>query len=659
MPSPGSGTATRTGADGRDGGGVAPHARADQRRIPGGLRPVAVPVLVVVVLAVPLVVALLALRHPRWYPLLDLAQTEMRVRDVGTTHPPLIGLLGRFGSGDHPGSHPGPMSFWFMWPVWAAAGRSSFALRVASVTVHLVAIGAAVAVAWRRGGARMAVGVGALLAVAASTFGVAVFLEPWNPYLPSMWWLVLVLAVWSALCDDWPMLPVAAFAGSFCAQTHASYAGMVGGMAAFTVAFVGFKAYRRRHDRGELRRIAAWTAIAAGIAVVLWVPPLIDQLTASKGNLSIIAEDFLHPPADPIGLRSGLVELLRRLNVLQAFSGLRAGVGETGSIVPGVLLLVAWAGSGAVAWRRREARLNRLNIVAGVALLLSLYSASRIYGRVWYYLLLYGWSLGAVMLLTTGWALMVAFRPGPAAGDGPRDDARDAVHDRPHGADAPGVPAWSWTPATALAATALLVFSTVLGVRASGATATDAMAGAALGEVVAPTATALRARMAEEPLRGERFVVTWTDTVSLGGQGWGLINELERVGIPVGVADVPLYRGGARGHRVVADRDARATVHLAVGTAIDVWRAVPDATEIAYGDPRSRAERAEFRRLHARVDRRLRSGGRDDLLPLLDSQLFLLALAPDLPPEVERDTRRMLELGEPVAVFVAPPGTTA
>ena len=76
-------------------------------------------------------------------------------------------------------------------------------------------------------------------------------------------------------------------------------------------------------------------------------------------------------------------------------------------------------------------------------------------------------------------------------------------------------------------------------------------------------------------------------------------------------------------------------------------------------NPRSRAERAEFRRLHARVDRRLRSGGRDDLLPLLDSQLFLLALAPDLPPEVERDTRRMLELGEPVAVFVAPPGTTA
>ncbi len=659
MPSPGSGTATRTGADGRDGGGVAPHTRADGRRVAGTLRPRAVPVLVVVVLAVPLVVALLALRHPRWYPLLDLAQTEMRVRDVGTTHPPLIGLLGRFGSGDHPGSHPGPMSFWFMWPVWAAAGRSSFALRIASVTVHLTAIGTALAVGWRRGGARMVLGVGALLAVAASTFGVAVFLEPWNPYLPSMWWLVLVLAVWSALCDDWPMLPVAAFAGSFCAQTHASYAGMVGGMAAFTVALVGVKAYRRRHDRDELRRIATWTAAAAGVAVVLWTPPLIDQFTASKGNLSIIAEDFLHPPADPIGLRSGLVELLRRLNLLQAFSGLRAGVGETGSIVPGVLLLTAWAGSGAFAWRRREARLNRLNVVAGVALLLSVYSASRIYGRVWYYLLLYGWSLGAVMVVATGWAVVVALRPGPAPRDGSRDEVREPAPDRPRGEDTPGPPARLWTPATALAATALLVFSTVLGVRASGATATDAMAGAALGEVVGPTVTALRARMAEEPLEGERFFVTWTDTVSLGGQGWGLINELERAGIPVGVGDVPLFRGGARGHRVVAAREARATVHLAVGADIDVWRAVPGAAEVAYGDPRSRAERAEFRRLHARVDRRLRSGGRTDLLPLLDSQLFLLALTPDLPPGVERDARRMLDLGEPVAVFVAPPGTTA
>ncbi|MDD9369571.1 MAG: hypothetical protein PV358_05625, partial [Acidimicrobiales bacterium] len=37
------------------------------------------------VLAVPLVVAVIAVRTPPWYPLVDLAQIEMRVRDVGTS----------------------------------------------------------------------------------------------------------------------------------------------------------------------------------------------------------------------------------------------------------------------------------------------------------------------------------------------------------------------------------------------------------------------------------------------------------------------------------------------------------------------------------------------------------------------------------------------
>ena len=42
----------------------------------------------------PLIVAAIALRGERWYPVLDLAMTEFRVRDVGTSHTPLIGLPG-------------------------------------------------------------------------------------------------------------------------------------------------------------------------------------------------------------------------------------------------------------------------------------------------------------------------------------------------------------------------------------------------------------------------------------------------------------------------------------------------------------------------------------------------------------------------------------
>jgi len=633
MPSPGSGTAARTVAGDPDGGSDRP-AGPEERPAARRIRPNAVPVLVVLALVVPLVVALLVLRRPRWYPLLDLAMTEMRVRDVGTGHPPLIGLLGRFGGGAHPGSHPGPMSFWLMWPVWAAAGRSAFALRLATVTLHAGAIAVAVGIGWRRGGARMALGVGALLAVAASTFGVAVFVEPWNPYLPSMWWVVLLLAVWSVLCDDWPMLAVAAFAGSFCAQTHASYAGLVGGMAAFTVGAVAVGAWRRRGDPSALRRIALWSGVAAGLAVVLWIPPLIDQFTATKGNLSIIASDFLHPPFPPVGPWAGVAELLRRMNLLRAFTGLPSGTG--GTVLPGALLMVAWTGSAVATWRRGVPRLNRLNVVIAAALLLAAYSAGRIYGTVWFYLLLYGWSLAAAALFATGWAAAVLLR-----------DLR-----RPVGTRA----------ATAVVAVSLAVLVTFTGVftgGAIGARPPNEAASRALGAVVGPTERALRRRMADPDGRPGRFLVTWTDPAGLGDQAWGLVDELERAGIPAGVADVPLYRGGARAHRVVAAGTEAAGVHLAVGAAIGEWRDVPSAQEVAYADPRDAMERAEYRRLRADAARRLRSAGRADLVARLDSQLFMVALAPGVPPAVQRDARRMLDLGQPVAVFVAPPGTNA
>ena len=50
-------------------------------------------------LILPLAVAVVAFHKPTWTPVLDLAQTELRVRDVGTAHTPLIGLPGRIGTG--------------------------------------------------------------------------------------------------------------------------------------------------------------------------------------------------------------------------------------------------------------------------------------------------------------------------------------------------------------------------------------------------------------------------------------------------------------------------------------------------------------------------------------------------------------------------------
>ena len=71
----------------------------------------------------PLLAAAIAQRDADWHPVFDLAMTELRVRDVGGRHTPLIGLQGRIGP---TGSHPGPLSFYLLAPVYRIFGSSAF-----------------------------------------------------------------------------------------------------------------------------------------------------------------------------------------------------------------------------------------------------------------------------------------------------------------------------------------------------------------------------------------------------------------------------------------------------------------------------------------------------------------------------------------------------
>ena len=85
----------------------------------------------------PLLVAALSQRDAGWHPVFDLAMTELRVRDVGGPDTPLIGLQGRIGPD---GSHPGPLSFYLLAPVYRLLGSSAFALQVSTAVLHLAAV---------------------------------------------------------------------------------------------------------------------------------------------------------------------------------------------------------------------------------------------------------------------------------------------------------------------------------------------------------------------------------------------------------------------------------------------------------------------------------------------------------------------------------------
>jgi len=118
-------------------------------------------------------VTLGVLRHPRWYPLADQADIELRLRDVWTAHSPLTGLYSRLGAGPgREGSrHPGPLGFYAMWPVYRVFGANSWAMLASSVSLHIVAIGAIIATAYRRSGIALVAGITASVAVLTRFYG--------------------------------------------------------------------------------------------------------------------------------------------------------------------------------------------------------------------------------------------------------------------------------------------------------------------------------------------------------------------------------------------------------------------------------------------------------------------------------------------------------
>src|SRR5688572_2580973 len=81
--------------------------------------------------------------NDRWGPLFERAIIEIRVRDVGTASTPLIGITGRLGTaetGIQSASHPGPLPFYALAPVYRLLGASYWALRASTLVLHAAAI---------------------------------------------------------------------------------------------------------------------------------------------------------------------------------------------------------------------------------------------------------------------------------------------------------------------------------------------------------------------------------------------------------------------------------------------------------------------------------------------------------------------------------------
>ncbi|MFT4657421.1 MAG: hypothetical protein ACJAXA_003314 [Candidatus Aldehydirespiratoraceae bacterium] len=581
-------------------------------------------VIAVSAVAIPLLVAVVALAQRRWYPVLDLAMTEFRVRDVGTRQTPLIGLPGRIGALPDQGSHPGPLSFWSLAPGYRITGGSAWSLEAATVSVTMVWIGLGVWIGYRRLGGVGILLVAAIVAVLIRGFGLSVLTQPWNPYMPLMAWLVVLLAVWSVLCDDeWMLLPLLA-AASFAAQTHIPYLLMAGSLGLLGFGWVAIR--QRRMSRPLGATLATFT--------LLWLAPLVDQLRRDPGNIRRLLDHFGSPSEDPIGWVAGIRLMLRHLDVVGGFAKLatgserfvQSGLNADGSIWTGLVLFALWVGAFVVAVRLGHIPLVRLHTVLAVVLVMTTVSMSRIFGNRWFYLTLWAWVTATLVIVAVAWTGVALLR-----------------HVRPtlHAAVSTNRIAWGLAGLTFITTTSMVVL-------APSTDHPEEYLGDTVGELLGPTAAALDSNIS--------YVIEWNDAYFLGSQAFGLLGELDRAGFDVGASEY--FRVPSTDTRTKRPGEASEAIVFVTGDFIEAWRVDTRFREVAFAEPRTLAEQATYAKLREEVIADLLASGLDDLVDLVDTNLFKLNNDQRITSRSKDLASEMSDLGQPAAVFLGPPNTS-
>lgn len=573
-----------------------------------------------VVGAFPMAVAVVSLGQVTWYPIGDLAQAMLRQFSFWSD-PPLVGPAGRIGTFERQGNHPGPAMFWATWPLWWLLGRSSWAYQASVATLVVGAYAAAAALVRRTQGWAAALAVAVVGAVLMRSYGAVALTQPWNPYVPLLPFLLFVVAAWAVSSGRWSMLPVAVAVGSFCVQCHVGYApAVVAGVGgAMILALLGNRILPASGGGSSPAASGAssvgWVVVAVLVGVIVWIPPVIDQLRHDPGNFSILLDTYRAQTTEVIGVRAGTRIWLTQLDpVGNWLLGTRR---ISGSVVPGLVLLMAWAGSLLVAWRRRLGSLVRLDLVLAGLVVCAWYWAVRLDSTRFLYLVEWFWVLTAMITVSTIWGWWVEL------------SARR--------------PRWADERAPVVAALAVLVLSTVSFTWTATGVQPPDMRYSRTVEALAPEVEA-----ALDP--SDTYLMTWVDPDALGGNGFGLMAELERRGFRVGAA--PARSAPVEPHRVLTTGQYDRVITVVSGDdKIALARTMPRARELAYDDHRSAAERAEYRMLQREVMDELRTRGLGEVADGIPVSIWIGLNDPRVTGAPFDKLARMLVIGQATAVF--------
>jgi hypothetical protein len=387
-------------------------ARGDGDTTEGGAKPRSPRIAMALALA-PLVVSAVALIVAiggEYKPAGDIAIVEMTTRAVGD-HWPLVGNHSR--DGWH---QPGPALLYVLALPYRLLGGMTIALPIGALAINGASVAGMAIVARRRGGVPLMLITLLGCALVMRSFGPEQLRVPWHAWVTVLPYGLLVFLAWAMACGDRWALPVAVLVGSFVAQTHVGYVALALPLVAFGAAWL---VASNRHHLGRLWTPSLW---ALGVAVVAWLPPVIDQLTHDPGNATVLVRWFREGGTGGEASHS-LLDGWRVVSAQYApapewLSGTRPlGLSPVPSyvsdpVVPVWFAVVALAV--VVLWRLRVPQSGQLVAVWAAASVVGIIATARTIGPLYAYR--FGWArmlgmVAGVIVAWAAWRAVAAWRP--------------------------------------------------------------------------------------------------------------------------------------------------------------------------------------------------------------------------------------------------------
>ncbi|MDE3087627.1 MAG: glycosyltransferase family 39 protein, partial [Acidobacteriota bacterium] len=339
----------------------------------------------------------------------DLALADLRVRSAMR----LQELLGPY---DYRGwMHPGPAYFYLLAAfrvVVGDPGRSQF---VCDLVVDMASMLGVVWVVRRQAGRWPALWASLCVTLLAWSMArdmtLSALINPWSAEVVVFPLVLFCILGAAATKPSWAALVGTALVGTFTVQTDLATAPLVAvlGGAALVAAVV-------RTRRGSLR--LPWPTLGAGVGSVflLWLPPLVQQATTRRGNLTQIWEFFRHHTGH-LPLTGGLKLELAADQYLLGYPGgwlsLLPGLTDVHAAVILVIVL-ALVAAGVVGGMLAR---SHLPVAMGVASLLGVvvgtYAVARIYGPVLPYYLQWEIAVPVEAAIGAGVGMLCLWRPPP------------------------------------------------------------------------------------------------------------------------------------------------------------------------------------------------------------------------------------------------------